>query len=503
MKIRQYGALSLAVTLAACGIQENPATGGTMLSLMSEQQEFSMGRDVAKKSVQEFGGAYTGKPELTAYIRDNVAKLAAVGERSDKPFQAELLDDPIMNAFAVPGYVMVSRGILPFFQNEAEMVFVLGHEVGHVTGKHHVRSHSRQLLTTGAFLIASHILAEQTDSDDLTRGAMTAASFAIPFGMAHFSRAQELEADMLGVRYMSKLGYPAFEASDVFRMFDAYGKLNENIMASVGENRSKGMFHRALASHPDDMTRINRAAATAGQNPRASNNQDRYLRMIDGLAFGPKIEDGVVSKHRYLNPVYGVRFDIPRQFLVNGMDGMPLAIDPYKKAVLDVKVVEEITTNTNIQAALKEVLSGAKNVKIIKNAPLQVATAEGVSGGKVVHYVAALGMHQQTGKAALVIAMVRNGGASVDKSIQAATNMMVNSMRTLTPGQSKLIDSLRIDIRTVRSGESVKTLARELPFDVYHEEWFRLLNGLHKGEGVQPGQKVKMVVDPNAKLRVL
>ncbi|MDE0723080.1 MAG: M48 family metalloprotease [Alphaproteobacteria bacterium] len=503
MKIRQYGALSLAMLIGACGLQQNPATGDRMLSLMSEQQEFAMGRDVAKKSVTEFGGQYKGKPELTSYIRDRVARIAAVGERSDKPFEAELLDDPIMNAFAVPGYVMVSRGILPFFQNEAEMVFVLGHEVGHVTGKHHVRSHSRQLLTTGAMLIASYALAEQTDSSDLARGAMTAASFAIPFGMAHFSRAQELEADTLGVRYMSKLGYPAFESSDVFRMFDAYGKLNESIMASAGETGSKSMFHRALASHPDDMTRINQAASSAGVNPRASNHQERYLKMIDGLAFGPKLEEGVVSQHRYLSPAYGVRFDIPRQFLVNGMDGMPLAVDPYKKAVLDVKVFEKITTNTDIKTAMMEVLKGASGLKVIKNAPLQVAVAEGVASGKKVHYVAALGKHNKTGKAALVVAMVRNGQASADKSIMAAANMMANSMAKLTPGQSKLIKSQHIGIRTVRRGESVKTLSKELPFDVYQEEWFRLLNGLHKGENVRAGQKVKMVVDPNAKLRVL
>ena len=171
--------------------------------------------------------------------------------------------------------------------------------------------------------------------------------------------------------------------------------------------------------------------------------------------------------------------------------------------MLDVKVFEKITTNTDIKAAMLEVLPHAKGVKVVKNTPLQVAIAEGVASGNKVHYVAALGKHNKTGKAALVVAMVRNGQASADKSIMAAANMMANSMRKLTPGQSKLIKSQHIGIRTVRSGESVKSLSKELPFDVYQEEWFRLLNGLHKGEGVRAGQKVKMVVDPNAKLRVL
>lgn len=498
MKGTCYKSVVAGVLLASCGLQQNPATGGRMLSLMSEQQEFAMGHEVAEKSVVEYGGTYDEKPALSAYIRDNVSRLVAVGERPDKPFEAKLLDDPIMNAFAVPGYVMVSRGILPFFQNEAEMMFVLGHEVGHVTGQHHVRSHSRQLLTSGALLIATQIIANQTDSNALTQGALAGASFAVPFGMAHFSRAQELEADMLGVRYMSKLGYPAFESSDVFRMFDAYGTLNNNIMASAGASQQKSMFHRALASHPDDMTRINQAASSAGANRGADNGQERYLSMIDGLAFGPKLSDGVVSKHRYLNPVYGVRFDIPQMFQVSGMDGMPIGVEPRRQAVLDVKVVEDVPQSSDVTTVMKKGLAGVRDIRTVKKAPFEVAVADAVVNGKAVRYMGTLAKAQGSDKDVLLLVMVRSGGTTFDSALQTTVNQMAQSMRALTVAQSRSVESLRIQVRTVKAGETLSSLAAQLPFDVYKEEWFKLLNGLYRGEVLKAGMRVKMVVDPNA-----
>jgi predicted Zn-dependent protease len=74
-------------------------------------------------------------------------RLAAVSERPDLPWSFRVVDDPIVNAFALPGgFIYVTRGILAHFDSEAELAGVLGHEIGHVTARHSASQMSRQQL---------------------------------------------------------------------------------------------------------------------------------------------------------------------------------------------------------------------------------------------------------------------------------------------------------------------------------------------------------------------
>ena len=138
--------LVVAATTAACAT--NPATGQRQFSLMSEQQEMSIGQQ-QDAEVRRQMGVYDDRA-LQAYVSDIGLRLAHGSERPNLPWQFTIVDVPAINAFALPGgYIYITRGLLPFLGDEAELAGVLGHEIGHVTARHAAQQYSK---STGAEL---------------------------------------------------------------------------------------------------------------------------------------------------------------------------------------------------------------------------------------------------------------------------------------------------------------------------------------------------------------
>src|SRR5262245_25985323 len=122
--------------LALNGCGTNPATGGSSLLGMSEDEEIQLSKEEHPKILAEFGGEYND-PDLQSYISSIGMLLAKTSERPNLPWKFTILDTPDVNAFALPGgYIYVTRGLLALASSEAEVASVLGHEIGHVTARH-------------------------------------------------------------------------------------------------------------------------------------------------------------------------------------------------------------------------------------------------------------------------------------------------------------------------------------------------------------------------------
>ena len=133
--------LLLTATIVA-GCATNPATGNRELSLMSEAQEIELGRQMDAQ-VREEMGVYSD-PELQRYVQDVGMRLARASDRPNLPWQFAVVDSPAVNAFALPGgFIYLTRGILPFLDNEAQLAGVLGHEIGHVTARHSAQQYRK------------------------------------------------------------------------------------------------------------------------------------------------------------------------------------------------------------------------------------------------------------------------------------------------------------------------------------------------------------------------
>ena len=134
---------TVVVAIGSCAT--NPATGRRQLSLVSERQEITMGFQNDTGIVQQLG-VYPDSG-LQRYVRGLGEKLAAVSERPSLPWSFRVVDDPVVNAFAVPGgFIYVTRGLLAHMNSEAQLAAVLGHEIGHVTARHSVEQLSRAQL---------------------------------------------------------------------------------------------------------------------------------------------------------------------------------------------------------------------------------------------------------------------------------------------------------------------------------------------------------------------
>src|SRR5256884_6093923 len=254
---------ALAALAAGCAV--NPATGSRQLMLVSESQEIALGRDYEPQVAGSIG-IYSDSG-LQRYIQQFGARLAASSERPNLPWSFRVVDDPVVNAFALPGgFIYVTRGILAHLNSEAELAGVVGHEIGHVTARHSASQMTKQQLAQVGLVVGS------IASSEFGRYAGL-ASQALGVLFLKYSRDHERQADDLGLRYLRRVNYDPREMPHVFEM-----------LTRVSQAQGGGRVPEWLATHPDLENRGGRIAQEAAAPPQsfsgAAVNRDAYPRPL-------------------------------------------------------------------------------------------------------------------------------------------------------------------------------------------------------------------------------
>lgn len=234
-------AMAFIAPLTACSV--NPATGKRQFNIVGEQQEVAMGLEAAPQFTRDYGGPIPSS-DIRNYISDIGMTLARVSERTDLPWEFTCVDSAVINAFALPGgKVFMSRGLLAQLDNEAQLAGVLGHEIGHITAQHigQQMSHAMGLQVVLAGLSVASSRSNNEWVKVLGVGAQTGGSVYL----LKFGRDQESEADALGMRYMSRVGYNPAAQMQVMQILQK---------ASQGGGRQPEF----LSTHPYPETRIAR-----------------------------------------------------------------------------------------------------------------------------------------------------------------------------------------------------------------------------------------------------
>jgi predicted Zn-dependent protease len=337
-----------AATLAA-GCATNPATGKPQLSFFGEEAELNMGRE-ADAEIVAMVGLYDDD-ELAAYVEDVGQELAAESERPYLPWSFKVLDDPTVNAFALPGgFVYVTRGILAELGSEAELAAVLGHEIGHVTAKHSLHRQSQQLLATGAVITAAVVL----DPDHAEEWA-DVGMLGLGIAFLKYSRDDERQADDLGLRYLMRAGYDPQEMPGVFEMLE-----------QVGAVEGGGSLPAWLSTHPDPGKRRLRiseevtgvqARGEMPLDPRVE--REAYLSHLDGLVYGPDPQLGALRDGEAVHPGLGFRLAAPRGWSLAGTpQGLTLR-EPHAGASQGAAtVVVELSEHDSAEQAEEKFLAG-------------------------------------------------------------------------------------------------------------------------------------------------
>ncbi len=263
-------AISTALTLTACSI--NPVSGKKDFSLISENQEIQMGLQ-AHNAILKKQKPYNNT-RLQTYVSKIGQELASKSHRNNIHYTFTILDDPNVNAFALPGgYVYITTGLMAYLNSEGELAGVLGHEIGHVTARHGVQQTSAGMAAN----VLVGLLSKKAGGNSKVLNQLGNAM------LSGYGRQHELQADRLGAEYLARVGYSPKNMIDVIGVLKA-----QEMYASNQQGRSGGSYHGLFATHPSNDQRLQEVVNAAKNIPSAGSrapNRNAYLRQINGLKF--------------------------------------------------------------------------------------------------------------------------------------------------------------------------------------------------------------------------
>lgn len=316
---------ALAGLLLVAGCATNPVTGRTQLSLVSEGQEIAMGQEAAKSVEQSIG--LVDDAALQSYVSQLGVTLARRSQRAELPWRFGVVEDPTPNAFALPGGpVYVTRGLLTVMNSEAELVSVLGHEIGHIAAKHQVTMISRaQIAQVG--LIAGMVLAPS-----LARfGDLAGGGLQLLF--LRYSRDAERQADDLGFSYALSNGY---DVRDMVKVFTA--------LQRIGEASGQSPLPAWLASHPHAGERIQRIQQQLAQVQQPLDqmrrNVEPFLARLERVIYGENPRAGFFRGGTFLHPDLRFRLDFPQGWKTQNLTQSVTAGSPQQDAVLQLTLAQ-------------------------------------------------------------------------------------------------------------------------------------------------------------------
>ncbi|KAB2969403.1 MAG: M48 family metalloprotease [Thermoanaerobaculia bacterium] len=316
------GACALvAVAAALAGCAANPATGKSQLNLYNEAQEIEIGRQAAAEVEKQM--AFVADPALEEYVAGIGRKLAAASERPGLPWSFRIVDDPVVNAFALPGgFIYVTRGLLAHVSTEAELASVIGHEIAHVTAQHGVNQMSKQQVAAGGLLLGMILSSDVAQAADVAQ-----AGLGLLF--LKYGRDDERQADDLGLRYLTKSSYEAREMPRMFRVLEAVGQISGG-----------GRIPNWLATHPEPGMRRERSEQLIAQRkyPPGEVGAESLLRRLDGMQFGPDPREGFFEGTTFYHPGFAVQFEIPAVWRAVNEKARVVALHPDGVAELELTV---------------------------------------------------------------------------------------------------------------------------------------------------------------------
>lgn len=472
MRRGTWAFIALTLLLAACAV--NPATGRRELMLVSESQEVQMGLEADPQVTATYG--LVENPELQAYVSELGLELAEVSERPQLPWSFKVVDDPIVNAFALPGgFIYVTRGILAHFNTEAELAGVLGHEVGHVTARHGASQMSRQqfqqVLLVGG-MIASERLRENAG---LAMGALQVLNLS-------YSREDESQSDRLGLRYIDRLGYDADAMVGVFQM-----------LAAAGGGGGEGRLPEWQLTHPYPENRAADIRATieeTGASRDGRIGRDTYLDMIDGIVYGPDPRQGYFEGSRFLHPELAFELTFPAGWQTVNQRSMVAAQAPSEDALLMLTVV---TDGGSADQELRDFLRGegitggaagtsSRGGIDISRSEFTLTTEEGSLAGEVAFI----------GYGGLTYRLLGYTTTAQWGAHAGSIASTLSSFDSVTDRSVLDVQPMRLDIVTLPEAMSLNTYVRSNPQPVDMEVLTRL-NRVDAAEVIQGGTRIKVV----------
>ena len=485
MKFARSTRYLLASALVLTAVPQSGVTAATTATGVISAKDKAEGAQNHPQLLAQFGGAMTG-PQAD-YVQSIGRRIAAASGSGDAPsaYTVTLLNSSINNAFAVPGgYLYTTRQLVELMNNEAELAGVLGHEKGHVDARHSAKRQStatkNQIFGVLGAILSGVVLGNSQVGQVLQKGFLQGSQLLT----LKFSRKQEDEADALGVSYLKKAGYDPRAMSTVLQSLANQNALDARLMGTSDQ------VPVWASTHPDPAARVRTTLALAG-NQTGVTNRDSFLTKISGLIYGDAPEQGYVEGRKFAHPIEKMTFEAPSGFyLVNGTQAVAIGGQGGKG---------QFTTaayNGDLDAYVRAVFAalGQANQAQLNVGNVERTTVNGIP-------------------AAYSVARVTSGSGQVDVTVfayqwdashayhfmtitQAGSNVfgpMFASMRRLSNTEAAALKPRRLLVVTVKTGDTVQSMASRMAYTDAPLDRFRVLNGLSPNASLTTGQKVKLV----------
>lgn len=326
----------VAITIGLVACAADPGAKRTR-RVMSEEDEIKLGQEAAQQVEQYIG--FAGSAELNAYVARVGQCLVSHSSRSHLVHEFHVVDMKEPNAFALPGgYIYVSRGLVALMNSEDELAAVLGHEIGHVAGRH-----SAQRLAKSRGWIPLQILAgvggaaASVVSPTLGNAVAGAGQLPAALVIASYSRKQEKEADRLGQQYAAAEGWdPAALASTM----DALTREQELV---GGRDPNRMSFFDSHPTTPERAREGREYASTLVVAPadRIAIDRAAFVQGLDGLVVGESARAGVFVDHRFVHPALRFTLSFPKGWKYENSPTVVVAYPKDESAVVALQVAAE------------------------------------------------------------------------------------------------------------------------------------------------------------------
>ena len=465
------------VLVQACAT--NPVTGQKQLAVISEAQEVQMGQQAAAEFQQSIG-TYQD-PELQRYVESIGTRLARSSERPELPWKFAVADSPSVNAMALPGGpVYVTRGILAYLNDEAELAGVMGHEVGHVTARHAVQQASKGTVAQIGLVLGSIFFPEAAPYAD-------AAGTGLSLLFLKYGRDAERESDRLGARYAAANGW---DPDGVVDMLRTLSRLSE------GED-GKGV-PSWLSTHPEPAARVAEmqpvvAELRAASGTTLARDREQYLARVEGVMFGDNPREGVIRGHAFLHPELRFGLEFPQGWRIANAPAQVVAQDPGGRAAMILQLLPEAQGRSLAETAQSS----------MGQAGFQFRGGQNASVGGLDAFVgtwdgAVQGLGQARARAAVIASgprvyrLIGLSGTSVFQQASALFDGAIGSFRMLSPNEANNVRPNRLALHRVRQGDTWRGLA-EGSGGAVDAQTLAVMNGSTPNEPPPVGQQVKVV----------
>jgi predicted Zn-dependent protease len=468
--------VALIVWTVSCAI--NPVTGKRELMLMSSADELAMGQQTNPQILQTYGKYEDA--DLARYVSALGKKLGALSHQPNLAYTIQVLDSPVVNAFAVPGgYVYLTRGILAYLNDEAELAGVVAHEIGHIAARHSAQQYSKaQFAQLGLGL-----------------GSMLSKTFRKYAGVAQagvevlflsFSRSDEREADTLGVEYSAKAGY---DSNHMANLFVSLERLNP------GE--SQGGLPGWFSTHPNPENRI--AAVKQDtlawrekiQQTKFVVNRDQYLRQIDGIVFGEDPRQGYIEGNIFYHPQLRFQFPVPAGWKVNNTASQVQMVNQDQNAVILFSMAPEKSPSAAAQAFINE-----SKAVVVKSERTQV---NGLQAHRVISDVTTEQgvirvMSYFIQKGQTVYAFLGYTEQSRFNGYSSVFEQTMGRFKNLTDANKINVKADRLAVKRTTGQGSLRQALQKFGGPENKWEALAIINGMKLGDAVPSNTIIKLVV---------